>query len=98
MYAKKFTMYVKFLEAVQSFVRQYDILLLSFIYCDHACFLHWLKIILFFSLSQSFDLHTYTVFNRSTVFTILIKFTSSTDIKIHFPQLPSDHQSNRKFV
>ena len=65
----KSVVYSNFLEAIQSFVRQYNIL-----------FLCWLKkYIYFFRLSQSFDLNIYPMFNRSTnVSTILIKFTLST--------------------
>ena len=38
-YAKKFVVYTKFLEAIQSFVHQYNILLLSFVYFDPAFFI-----------------------------------------------------------
>ena len=38
MYVNKFVVYAKTLEAVESFVRQYNILLLSFVYCDPAFF------------------------------------------------------------
>ena len=42
-------------------------------------FLHWLKIILYFCLSQSLDMNVQTMFNCSTnVTTVLIKFTLST--------------------
>ena len=50
-YSSKFLEYVKFLGAVQKFVRLYNILLLSFVYSE-LCFVRWLKINLFFCLSQ----------------------------------------------
>ena len=81
----KSVVYSNFLEAIQSFVRQYNVLLLSFTYLDPV-FLCWLKKnIYFFCLSQSFDLNIYPMFNRSTnVSTILIKFTLSTFFIILF--------------
>ena len=39
MYANKFAVYAKFLEVVHSFVCQYNILLLSFVYCDPDFFI-----------------------------------------------------------
>ena len=39
MYAKKFVVYTKFLEAVQSFARQYNMFLLSLVYPDPAFFI-----------------------------------------------------------
>ena len=51
--ANQFVMYGKILEAVQSFVRQYIILLLSFVYFDPV----WVKINVFLCLCQSFDLN-----------------------------------------
>ena len=53
MLANKFVMYGKILEAVQSFVRLYIILLLSFVYFDPV----WVKINVFLCLCQSFDLN-----------------------------------------
>ena len=53
MLVNKFVMYGKILEAVQSFVRQYIILLLSFVYFDPV----WVKINVFLCLCQSFDLN-----------------------------------------
>ena len=68
-YVNKFLVHSMFLEAVKSFVHQYNILL-SFVYW--CCFLHWLK------NTSSFDLNVWTLFNRSaSVSTILIKFTWS---------------------
>lgn len=49
----KSVVYSNFLEAVQSFVRQYNILLLSFTYLDPV-FLCWLKIYIFFSFISIF--------------------------------------------
>ena len=37
----KFVVYVKFMEAVQRFVRQYNIPLLSYVFCDPAFFIGW---------------------------------------------------------
>ena len=39
MYANKFAVYAKFLEVVHSFVCQYNILLLPFVYSDPAFFI-----------------------------------------------------------
>ena len=55
MYANKFAVYAKFLEAAQSFVCQYNKLLLSFVYFDPPFFIGW-KLFCIFS-SQSFDLN-----------------------------------------
>ena len=53
MLVNKFVMYGEILEAVQSFVRQYIILLLSFVYFDPV----WVKINVFLCLCQPFDLN-----------------------------------------
>ena len=46
----KFAVRAKFLEAMQSFVCQYNILLLSFVYFDPAFFIGWKSICFFVDL------------------------------------------------
>ena len=51
MYANKFVVYAKFLEAVQNFVHQYNILLLPFVYFNPAFFIGWKLFFLFLFIS-----------------------------------------------
>ena len=52
MYANKFFVYAKFLEAVQSFLPHYNILLISFVYFDPAFSIGWIFFV-FLSLLTS---------------------------------------------
>ena len=72
-YARKFVAYTKFLEVMQSFVCQYNILLLSFIYSEPAFLIGGIYIYIYIYIyificcsPQSFDLNVQTVFDYSS--------------------------------
>ena len=67
-YANKFVLYAKFLEAVQSFVRQYNILLLSFVYSDLVFLIGWRVVCFVVDLNLLTWMYTQCLmFNCSTV-------------------------------
>ena len=95
-YTNKFVVYAKFLEAVQSFERQYNRLSLSFVWFDPAFFIGWKLFCLFVYLDLSTGEY---LINCSTVFIILIKFSLSTVYQDSRPLalVYSAHEGNSKF-
>ena len=78
MFANKIVVYAKFVEAVQRFVRQYNIPLLSYVFSDPAFFIGWKLFCAFVYLYLFTWKSSLVMFSFSTnVSTILIKFPLS---------------------